>query len=94
MCNKMWAIKAILKTDEGRELNFVVILKSKMKSNLDNRHESVTSNLCITKQDSLTLMSLLMSKREENGHSRMHMYINLNGTKVIQLFYLWMMTLA
>ena len=24
-------------------------------------------------------MNLLMSKLEENGHSRMYMYINLNG---------------
>ena len=46
MCNKMWAIKAILKTDEGRELNFVVILKSENEV----QPGSVTSNLCITKK--------------------------------------------
>ena len=56
--NKMWVMKFILKTDEGWELNFVVILSLKMRSNLDHRHESVTSNLRITKKDSLTLNKL------------------------------------
>ena len=41
-----WGVmKSNLKTDEGWELNFVVIFSPKMRSNLDHGPDSVTSNL-------------------------------------------------